>query len=152
MQRNNGEDLVITDNLVYNLDDEETGNTDNNANANSNQYAVVNKHEHVEDMQGVYTNTTHVEVEYTNSFEIGTVQSEKYDASQKAITEEDKYKSEQDVLTDDEKMNMYSNKFIGRNKSLVIEDEQVYSNEFCEESSENFQSENDTNDDLHHFH
>ena len=149
MQINNDEDLVITDNLVYNLDDEET-NTDNNANANSNQYAVVNKHEHVEDMHGDYTNTYHVEVEYANSFEIGTVQSEQFDSNQKAITEEDKYKFEQDILTDDEKMNLYSNKFIGRNKSSVVEDEQVYSNEFCEESFECLPSQNDANGDLHH--
>ena len=150
MQRNDDEDLVVTDNLVYNLDEEET-NVENNVNGDSNHYAVVNNHEDADlDVQCDYTNTNHVEVEYTNSLEIGMAQSEKCNSNQKTITEENTCKSEQDVLTDDEKMDLYANKSISRKKSLEIEDGQVYSNELCEERSERSPSENKTNQTLQH--
>ena len=128
VQRDDNEDLVITDNLVYNLDEEE-----NNVNVNVDGDHVhhLNHSMLVNDMQeDENSNANHKEVEYTNSLEIGRsiTQSEQFE-DLTHMSKKEGNTSEQDVLTDDEKMDLYANKFISRNKSLVVED-LVYSNEF----------------------
>ena len=138
VQRDDNEDLVITDNLVYNLDEEEDNTKGNENNDGVNHL----NHRLAEDLQeDEYA--THKKVEYTNSLEIGRsiTQSEQFEDS-KHMSMKEGITSEQDVLTDDEKMDLYANKFISRNKSLIVED-LVYSNEFCEQSLECTPSEND---------
>ena len=136
VQREDSEELVITDNLVYNLDETES-NIDVNIDNEDAQEITENDTllNNVEDIQDVdNSNADLEEVEYTNSQSIDMSPADTFILNRKTIIEVET--SGQGFLTDDEKMDLYANKYISRNKSSIVENDQVYSNEYSEQCLE----------------
>ena len=117
---------------MYNLDEADS-NTDVNADNEDVQEITENNEmvQKVENIQEEYSNANRKEVVYTNSQRIDMSQAELFTMNRKKITKG--ATSEQDFLTDDEKMDLYANKYITRNKSMLVEDDQVYSNDYTKQ-------------------